>query len=121
MLDAGGLDELADVAERRLRLSANSFGRAITSPFLPLASCHRRGDPQPSSGCSPGSARFRRCRAAFIGAVAATVVGTLANDSGALLLEIGTGYLLVFDRIRLGGGRVTSRRRASGATTVLYP
>ena len=26
----------------------------------------------------------------------ATVVGTLANDSGALLLEIGTAYLLVF-------------------------
>ena len=35
-------------------------------------------------------------RAGLIGAVAATVVGTLANDSGALLLEIGTAYLLVF-------------------------
>jgi hypothetical protein len=28
--------------------------------------------------------------------VAATVIGTLANDSGALLLEIGTAYILVF-------------------------
>ena len=35
-------------------------------------------------------------RAALIGAVVATVVGTLANDSGALLLEIGAAYLLVF-------------------------
>ena len=35
-------------------------------------------------------------RAGLIGAVAATVVGTLANDSGALLLEIGAAYLLVF-------------------------
>ncbi len=35
-------------------------------------------------------------RAGLIGALAATVIGTLANDSGALLLEIGTAYLLVF-------------------------
>jgi hypothetical protein len=35
-------------------------------------------------------------RAGLIGAIAATVVGTLANDSGALLLEIGTAYILVF-------------------------
>ena len=35
-------------------------------------------------------------RAGLLGALAATVVGTLANDSGALLLEIGTAYLLVF-------------------------
>ena len=35
-------------------------------------------------------------RAGLIGAVVATVVGTLANDSGALLLEVGTAYLLVF-------------------------
>jgi hypothetical protein len=35
-------------------------------------------------------------RAGLIGAVAATLVGTLANDSGALLLEIGAAYLLVF-------------------------
>ena len=50
-------------------------------------------------------------RAALIGAVVATVVGTLANDSGALLLEIGAVYLLVF----LGwawaeGGRSTPDR-----------
>ena len=35
-------------------------------------------------------------RAALIGAVVATIVATLANDSGALLLEIGAAYLLVF-------------------------
>jgi len=35
-------------------------------------------------------------RAGLLGALAATVVGTLANDSGALVLEIGTAYLLVF-------------------------
>ncbi len=36
-------------------------------------------------------------RAGLIGALVATrVVGTLANDSGALLLEIDGAYLLVF-------------------------
>jgi hypothetical protein len=35
-------------------------------------------------------------RAGMLGALAATLVGTLANDSGALLLEIGGIYLLVF-------------------------
>ena len=35
-------------------------------------------------------------RAGMLGALAATLVGTLANDSGALLLEIGAAYLLVF-------------------------
>jgi hypothetical protein len=38
---------------------------------------------------------FPAMRAALIGAVVATIVGTLANDSGALLLEIGAVYLLV--------------------------
>jgi hypothetical protein len=35
-------------------------------------------------------------RAGLLGALAATAIGTLANDSGALLLEIGAAYLLVF-------------------------
>jgi hypothetical protein len=35
-------------------------------------------------------------RAGMLGALAATLVGTVANDSGALLLEIGGAYLLVF-------------------------
>ena len=35
-------------------------------------------------------------RAGLLGALAAALAGTLANDSGALLLEIGAAYLLVF-------------------------
>jgi hypothetical protein len=96
VLDAGGLHELADVAERRLRLSAKSFGRAAASPFLPLVAIvlflayrHRRT----VLGWLEDEPAFR---AGFIGAAAATVVGTLANDSGALILEVGTAYLLLF-------------------------
>ena len=36
VLDAGGLGDLADVAQRRLQLSAHSFARPIVFLFLPL-------------------------------------------------------------------------------------
>jgi hypothetical protein len=110
VLDAGGFGDLADVAERRLRLSARSFSRAITSPFLPLvlivlaAAFWKREtilgwlEPHPT------------VRAGFLGAAAATVVGTLANDSGALLLEVGTAYLLLFAGYAWAEARVGPHR-----------
>ncbi len=96
VLDAGGLGDLADVAQRRLQLSAHSFSRPIVLFFLPLVAAlvvfaFLRRDRL--------NYRFRpfpALRAGLIGAIAATAVGTLANDSGALLLEIGTAYILVF-------------------------
>jgi hypothetical protein len=96
VLDAGGLGDLADVAQRRLQLSAHSFVRPIVLFFLPIVAvaalvAYLRRD-RIGSWLRPIPA----LRAGLIGAVAATVVGTLANDSGALLLEIGTAYLLVF-------------------------
>jgi hypothetical protein len=96
VLDAGGLGDLADVAQRRLQLSAHSFVRPIVLFFLPvvaaaIAVAYLRRD-RVNSWLRP----FPALRAGLIGAVAATVIGTLANDSGALLLEIGTAYLLVF-------------------------
>lgn len=96
VLDAGGLGDLADVAQRRLQLSAHSFSRPVLLAFLPLVVA------------IAGLAYLRRdrlqawltgvpaVRAGLTGALAATAIGTLANDSGALLLEIGTAYLLVF-------------------------
>jgi hypothetical protein len=96
VLDAGGLGSLAEVAQRRLQLSAHSFTRPIVLLFLPLIAAiavavvlrrdrlERLLEPVPAM------------RAGLLGALAATVVGTLANDSGALLLEIGSAYLLVF-------------------------
>jgi hypothetical protein len=96
VLDAGGLGELADVAERRLRLSVHSFGRPVLLAFLPIALgagvlAYLRRDRL--AAWLEGRAAMR---AGLLGALAATVVGTLANDSGALLLEIGAAYLLAF-------------------------
>jgi hypothetical protein len=96
VLDAGGLGDLADVAQRRLQLSAHSFGRPMLLAFLPVvvivaALAYRRRD-RIAAWLEPVPAM----RAGLLGALAATAVGSLANDSGALILEVGTGYLLVF-------------------------
>jgi len=96
VLDAGGLGDLGDVAQRRLQLSAHSFARPVVLVFLPLvaglaALAVARRD-RLEAWLRPVPA----LRAGLLGAVAATAVGTLANDSGALLLEIGTAYILVF-------------------------
>jgi hypothetical protein len=96
VLDAGGLGDLSDVAQRRLQLSANSFGRPVLLIFLPvvlalaITAWVRRERLRAWVGPYPAM------RAGLLGALAVTVIGTLANDSGALLLEIGTAYLLVF-------------------------
>lgn len=96
VLDAGGLGNLSNVAQRRLQLSAHSFARPILLVFLPVVV---------ALACLALVRRDRlrdwlrevpAMRAGLIGALAATAVGTLANDSGALLLEIGTAFLLVF-------------------------
>ena len=39
------------------------------------------------------------------GAIAATVVGTLANDSAALLLMVGTGFVAAFCGLAWAAGR----------------
>jgi hypothetical protein len=96
VLDAGGLGDLADVAQRRLQLSAHSFARPVVLVFLPLIAALaifavvRRDRFGALLDNSPAM------RAGLLGALAATAIGTLANDSGALLLEIGAAYLLVF-------------------------
>ena len=96
VLDAGGLGDLADVAQRRLQLSAHSFVRPVVLAFMPLiavaaALAILRRDRLAAwlHGRAP-------MRAGLIGALAATVVGALVNDSGALLLEVGAAYLAVF-------------------------
>jgi hypothetical protein len=90
VLRAGGFAQLGDVAERRLRLSAESFSHYARTPMLWIAAL----------AIVAGVAQRRRIEAWFRaqpaawaglgGAAAATVAGTLANDSGALMLMLGT-------------------------------
>ncbi|MGN6256019.1 MAG: hypothetical protein ACTHO8_13715 [Solirubrobacterales bacterium] len=96
VLDAGGLESLADVAQRRLQLSAQSFGRPVLLAFLPVVAALAILAWVRRDRLRTWFAEAPAMRAGLLGALAATAVGTLANDSGALLLEIGTAYLLVF-------------------------
>jgi len=90
VLRAGGLGDLGQVFQRRLELSAHSFARYSISAILWIV----------VALIVAGLVRWRRIRwwfgdrraawAGFVGALGATLVGTLANDSGALLLAIGT-------------------------------
>jgi hypothetical protein len=96
VLDAGGLDQLAEVAQRRLQLSAHSFARPIVYVFLPLIAAAAVLAYAWRDRIGSWLAGRPAMRAGLAGALAATLLGTLANDSGALLLEIGTAYLLVF-------------------------
>ncbi len=96
VLDAGGLGSLADVAQRRLQLSAHSFTRPVVFAFLPLVVALAALAIARRERLEAWVAGVPTVRAGLLGAVAATAAGTLANDSGALLLEIGAAYLLVF-------------------------
>ena len=90
VLEAGGLEEVGQVAERRLRLCAESFSRYGSSPVLwatialIATGLFRRRTVLAWFDGAPAA------RAGFLGAVAGTLIGTLANDSGAMLLMIGT-------------------------------
>jgi hypothetical protein len=84
------------VAQRRLQLSALSFVRPILVVFLPLVAALAALAVARRDRLREWLSQAPALRAGLIGALFATAVGTLANDSGALLLVIGTAYLLVF-------------------------
>ncbi|HVO54371.1 MAG TPA: hypothetical protein VMT37_08160 [Solirubrobacterales bacterium] len=96
VLDAGGLGALGDVAQRRLQLSVHSFGRPVLLYLLPLVVAFAALAIWRRELLQAWLRGFPAVRAGLLGAVAATAIGTLANDSGALLLVIGAAYLLVF-------------------------
>ncbi|MEZ5075899.1 MAG: hypothetical protein R2725_00475 [Solirubrobacterales bacterium] len=96
VLDASGMGELSDVAQRRLQLSARSFGRPVLLFFLPVVALVAALAVLRRDRIRAWVAGVPAMRAGLLGGVAATAVGTLANDSGALLLEVGVAYLLVF-------------------------
>jgi len=96
VLDAGGLGDLADVAQRRLQLSAHSFARPVLLAFLPLVLVAALLAYLRRERLRAWLRDVPAVRAGLLGALAATVVGTLANDSGALVLEVGAAYLLVY-------------------------
>jgi hypothetical protein len=95
VLQAGGLDELGDVAERRLRLSATNFDRYAASPVMWAALLAIVVGIWQRRRIEAWFGNRRVAWAGFLGGAAATLAGTLANDSGALFLMIGTALVAV--------------------------
>jgi hypothetical protein len=95
VLDAGGLHSLGDTAQRRLEQTGRSFARPVLLVVLPVVAILAALAWLRRATLACWVREVPAMRAALLGAVAATIVATLANDSGALLLEIGAAYLLV--------------------------
>jgi hypothetical protein len=89
----GGGDVLATVA-RRLREAGESFGRPLLLAGLPLVLAAAALAWRRRERIDAWLRSAPEVRAGLLGALAATLVGTVANDSGALLLELGAIYLL---------------------------
>ena len=119
VLDAGGLGSLGDVAQRRLQLSAHSFGRPVLLALLPLVLAAAVLAYAQRDRLRAWLDGVPEMRAGLLGALAATAIGTLANDSGALLLEIGTAYLLVFTAF--AWAESDGKCGKSGEQTKCYP
>ncbi|HEX9968284.1 MAG TPA: hypothetical protein VGB06_10085 [Solirubrobacterales bacterium] len=96
VLQADGGGDVLGTIGRRLAEAGESFGRPLLLAGLPLvlggAALAWRGRERIAAWLRDVPAM----RAALAGALAATLVGTVANDSGALLLELGGLYLAAF-------------------------
>jgi hypothetical protein len=96
VLDAGSGGDVLAVLGDRLREAGESFGRPILLAGLPVVLAAAVTAWLRRDRLAAWLRDVPAMRAGLLGALAATLVGTLANDSGALLLEIGAAYLLVF-------------------------
>jgi subtilisin family serine protease len=96
--DAKGPGDLVDIVQRRLRISLSGvekgtlpFSLGVALIMLVVGIRRRRRLLEPLSEAGPGAARA--FSAGIAGTFAATIVGALANDSGPLMLLVGTAAL----------------------------
>ena len=94
VLDAESGGDVLAVFGDRLREAGESFGRPVLLAGLPVVIAAAVVAWLRRELIAAWLRPVPAMRAALLGALAATFVGTLANDSGALLLEIGAVYLL---------------------------
>jgi hypothetical protein len=96
VLDAKSGGDVLSVVGHRLSETVSSFARPALIAGLPVVIAAATVAWLRRDRLAAWLSGLPAMRAGMLGALAATVVGTLANDSGALLLEIGGAYLLVF-------------------------
>jgi hypothetical protein len=93
VLRAGGLGDLADIAQRRVELSYRSLGRGVIGLLTALALVALVWGVRSRRRLFAPLARYPGLVAGFAGATVAVIVGALSNDSGPIILLIGTSYL----------------------------
>jgi hypothetical protein len=95
VLGAGSSGELSDVLERRLRLTARSFTHPIYPELLAISTVLLATGVWQRRRVLSWFGDRRQARCGYLGALTGVLVGTVANDSGTMLLTIGTIYLAV--------------------------
>ncbi len=93
VLRAGGLDELAQVAQRRFELSYSSLGRGAIGPLVLVAAVAVALGIRSRERLLANLKDLPAMRAGFYGALVAVIGGALTNDSGPVIFLIGTVYL----------------------------
>jgi hypothetical protein len=93
VLRAGGLKETAEIAQRRLELSYHSLGSAPIAVLVTIATIALVAGVRFRQRLLRPLQRAPGLRAGLYGALIAVVAGALSNDSGPIILLIGTSYL----------------------------
>ncbi len=96
VLDVKSGGDVLSVVGHRLSEMVSSFARPVLLAGLPIVIAAAVLSWLRRDRLAAWLSGLPAMRAGLLGALAATLVGTIANDSGALLLEIGGAYLLVF-------------------------
>ena len=95
VLGAGDAGDLADVFDRRLSLMVRTFIHPVFPELLVLSVALLVAGFVRRQTVLSWFGEGWAARSGFLGAVAGVLVGSLANDSGSVLLVIGTIYLAV--------------------------
>ncbi len=95
VLGAGDSGDLLDVADRRLTLMTTTFVNPVYPELLAITVALAIAAAVRHRTVLGWFGRSWAARCGWAGAVAGVLVGTLANDSGSVLLVIGTIYLAV--------------------------
>ena len=93
VLGAGEAGDLADVLERRITLMVNTFTHPIYPELLVAAVLVLVAGFVRRDAVLSWFGDAWQARAGFLGALAGILIGTVANDSGSVLLVLGTIYL----------------------------
>ena len=96
VLGAGGIGDLEDVLTRRVKAALRSFPNYSDSPFFIAAVFGIVAGILQRRRIASWLSGDRAAQAGLAGAIGATVIGTVANDSAALLLMVGTGFIAAF-------------------------